>query len=141
MLIEGIVSGWEMVRSGVPEGSVLGPVLFVVFIDDIDENIRSTGLKFADDTKVVARVGTEKDREVLRGDLVSLFGWSQDWQMLFNLISVLLCISDLITLGRVWNWVESYLCRIRPPSRIFSQKIPTNVKMWLIFGLAELSRK
>ena len=85
VLIEGVVSGWEMVRSGVPQGSVLGPVLFVVFIDDIDENIRSIVLKFADDTKVVARVGTEEDREVLRRDLVSLFGWSQDWQMLFNL--------------------------------------------------------
>ena len=42
-------------------------------------------LRFADDTKVVARVGTEEDREGLRGDLVSLFRWSQDWQMLFNL--------------------------------------------------------
>ena len=72
---EGVVSGWEMVRSG---------VLFVVFIDNIDENICSTVLKFADDTKEVVRVGME-DREVLRGDLVSLFGWSQDWQMLFNL--------------------------------------------------------
>ena len=46
---------------------MLGPVLFVVFIDDIDENIHSTVLKFADDIKVVARVGTEEDREVLRG--------------------------------------------------------------------------
>ena len=66
MLIEGVVSGWEMVRSRVPQGSVLGPVLFVVFIDDIDANIRSTVLKFADDTKLVAKVGTDEDREVLR---------------------------------------------------------------------------
>ena len=73
MLIEGVVSGWEMVRSGVPQGSVLGSVLFVVSIDDIDKNIRSTVLKFADDTQVVARVGIEEDRKVLRGDLVSLF--------------------------------------------------------------------
>ena len=65
-MIEGVFSGWKMVRSMVPQGSVLGPVLFVVFIDDIDENIYSTVLKFADDTKVVARVGTE-DREVLSG--------------------------------------------------------------------------
>ena len=64
LLIEGVVSGWEMVRSGVPHGSVLGPVLFVVFIDDIDENVRSTVLKFADDTKVVARVGMEEDRKI-----------------------------------------------------------------------------
>ena len=40
MLIEGVVSGWEMVRSGVPQSSVL----FVVFIDDIDVNIHSTGI-------------------------------------------------------------------------------------------------
>ena len=66
----------------------MGLVLFVAFIDDIDVNIHSTVLKFADDTKVVARVETEEDREVLRGDLVSLFrwsDWSQDWQMLYNL--------------------------------------------------------
>ena len=85
VLIEGVVSDWEMVRSGVPQGLVLGPVLFVVFIDHIDVNICITVLKFADDTKVVARVGMEEDREVLTGDLVSLFGWSQDWPMLFNL--------------------------------------------------------
>ena len=52
MFIEGVVSGWEMVRSGVPQGSMLGSVLFVVFIGDIDVNIRSAVLKFADDTKL-----------------------------------------------------------------------------------------
>ena len=85
VLIEGVVSGWEMVRSEVPQGSVLGPVRYVVFIDDIEENIHSTELKFADNTKVGARVETEEDREVLRGDEVGLFGWSQNWPMLFNL--------------------------------------------------------
>ena len=42
-------------------------------------------LKFADDTKLVARVGSEEDRERLRQDLIELFRWSEDWQMLFNL--------------------------------------------------------
>ena len=61
MLFKGVVSGWEMVRSGVPQGSGLGPVLFVICIDYIDENIRSTVFKFVDDTKVVARVGMKED--------------------------------------------------------------------------------
>ena len=64
---------------------MLGPVLFIVFIDDIDEGIRSTGLKFADDIKLVASVGSEEDRERLRQNLIELFKWSEDWQMLFNL--------------------------------------------------------
>ena len=55
-----------------PQGSVLGPVLFMVFINDIDVNIRSTVLKFADDTKLVAKVGMKEDRKVLRGDLIRL---------------------------------------------------------------------
>ena len=76
VVIEGVASGWEWVLSGVPQGSVLGPVLFIVFIDDIDEGIRSTVLKFADDTKLVARVGSEEDRERLRQDLIELFKWS-----------------------------------------------------------------
>ena len=62
VVIDGETSGWELVLSGAPQGSVLGPVLFIVFIDDIDEGIRSTVLKFADDSKLVARVGSEEDR-------------------------------------------------------------------------------
>ena len=85
VVIEGVASGWEFVLSGVPQGSVLGSVLFIVFIDDIDEGIRSNVLKFADDTKLVARVGSEEDRDRLRQDLIELFKWSKDWQMLYNL--------------------------------------------------------
>ena len=59
VVIEGVASGWELVLSGVPQGCVLGPVVFIVFIDDTDEGICSTVLKFADDTKLVARVESD----------------------------------------------------------------------------------
>ena len=73
-----MVSGWEKVESGVPHGSVLGLVLFIIFIDDIEENVASKILKFAGDTKLIARVGTVREVERLRDDLRKLFGLAED---------------------------------------------------------------
>ena len=82
--INGQCSTWEAVTSGVPQGSVLGPVLFLIFINDLDSNLLSSVLKFADDTKVFGRVNSDKDREVLQQDLHRLMNWSDRWQMPFN---------------------------------------------------------
>ena len=70
--------------SGIPQGSVLEPVLFLVFIDDLEEGLMSDVLKFADDTKFFRRVGLEEDRGVLQRDLDRLVNWSDDWPMRFN---------------------------------------------------------
>ena len=84
VLLGGMASDWSTVRSGVPQGSVLGPVLFTIFINDIDENICSNIIKFADDTKVFTCVSDGKDVLALQDDLHTLCQWSNDWQMLFN---------------------------------------------------------
>ena len=70
--------------SGIPQGSVLGPVLFLVFIDDLEEGLMSDVLKFADDTKIFRRVDSDEDREALQRDLDGLAKWSEVWQMSFN---------------------------------------------------------
>ena len=67
-----------------PQGSVLGPALFLVFIDDLEEGLICDVLKFADDTKIFRRVDSEEDRGVLQRDLDRFLDWTEAWQMRFN---------------------------------------------------------
>jgi len=82
--INGTSSGWRVVLSGVPQGSVLGPLLFLIFINDLDLRLLSTILKFADDTKILGKAITPTDRLQLQLDLDELCKWAKDWQMKFN---------------------------------------------------------
>ena len=70
--------------SGVPQGSVLGLLLFLIYINELDDNITSNVLKFADNTKVFRKVNTDGDKQHLQNDLGRLFKWSEKWQMSFN---------------------------------------------------------
>ena len=70
---------------GVQQGSVLGPLFFVLFINDIDDRIISKISKFADDTKLCRVVGDDQEADILWEDLRRMFRWTQDWQILFNL--------------------------------------------------------
>jgi len=67
--------------SGVPHGSVLGPVLFLIFIDDLEDGIRNMVYKFADDTKVLAQVQSDAERKKLQEDFNKLSEWTKKWQM------------------------------------------------------------
>jgi len=72
------------VPSGIPQDSVLGPILFVLFINDLPDMVRSKVHIFADDTKIYRRVLTEQDCIELQADLTRLVDWSNKWQMKFN---------------------------------------------------------
>jgi hypothetical protein len=77
-------STWSEVLSGVPQGSVLGPVLFICYINDLPDIVNSFIYMYADDTKLFRRVDNNEDREELQRDLDLLGEWASKWQLRFN---------------------------------------------------------
>ena len=71
--------------SGVPQGSVLGPLLFLIFICELPDWIKCNMKMFADDTKVWKRIGAVEDGEELQRDLDTMMEWSDEWLLRFNL--------------------------------------------------------
>lgn len=76
------VSSGALVLSGIPQGSILGPILFTIFINDLPGATLSTCKIFADDTKLYNK---SDKHDILQRDLDSLLRWSEDWQLSFNI--------------------------------------------------------
>ena len=74
----------DNVLSGVPQGTVLGAVLFLVLISDISNNVDSNITSFADDTKVFATINNPSDCNDLQSDLDNIYSWTSDNNMMFN---------------------------------------------------------
>ena len=67
-----------------PQGSVLGPILFLVYINDLEEGVTGKLLKFADDTKLLRKTKEIGDKQKRQDDIDKSVRWSEKWQMLFN---------------------------------------------------------
>ena len=85
VLVEGEVSNWLPVVSGVPQGSILGPLLFILFINDLPRSARNSRVAlFADDAKCCRKITTIEDCRLLQQDLTRIIEWSKTWKMKFN---------------------------------------------------------
>ena len=84
VVVNGEESDWAEVLSGVPQGSVLGPVLFICYINDLPEVIHTTVKMFADDTKVFADVSDASNITEIQEDINRLDEWAKKWQLTFN---------------------------------------------------------
>ena len=84
VILNGQSSSWLDISAGVPQGSVLGPLLFLIYINDLPENLISESKLFADDTSIFSVFDIKKSSEDLNRDLLTINNWAFQWKMSFN---------------------------------------------------------
>ena len=85
VVMNGCASGWQKIKSGVPQGSVLGPLLFLIYINDLTENISSNIRLFADDVALFIKVVDPNVAfKAIESDLATISKWAETWKMQFN---------------------------------------------------------
>ena len=84
VVVEGKLSSSAPVISCVPQGTVLGPLLFLAYINDLPSKVHDKARLFADDCLLYRRIKTDEDAESLQDDVNKLQDWEADWQMHFN---------------------------------------------------------
>ena len=85
VVLSGQASFWAEVRASVPQGSIPGPLFFLIYINDLSENLKSTVKLFADDTSIFHVVkNPNTSAEILNHDLTKISEWAYRWKMSFN---------------------------------------------------------
>ena len=85
VVLNGQNSEWADIKAGVPQGSVLGPLLFLIYINDLPDGLKSSVKLFADDTSIFSTVkDINESCEVLNADLLQINSWAYQWKMSFN---------------------------------------------------------
>ena len=82
--VRGSYSNWTDVISGVPQGSVLGPTLFIIYVNDLPDYVQSFLGLFADDTKIYRSITSPIDSSLLQQDLISILDWCGIWLSSLN---------------------------------------------------------
>lgn len=84
VVLDGQASSWRPINAGVPQGSILGPLLFLIFMNDIVDHINSDPFLYADDTSLLKEIKSNNDLTILNDDLQSLSNWAAQWRVNFN---------------------------------------------------------
>ena len=84
VLINGLSYDWTEVSSGVPQGSVLGLLLFILYVNDLPSEVSSFCMLFADDAKLYKDLQNLEDFEMIQNDIEKLYQWTIKWRMFFN---------------------------------------------------------
>ena len=118
VMVNGCRSESESVISGVPQGTVLGPVLFVIYTNDLPD-VASHGLMFADVTKIFRRITSYDDADELQADIAKLEEWSETWQLRFNYDKC-----HILTLGKLHNihHAQRYVMSGNELEHVFDEK-------------------
>jgi hypothetical protein len=101
--VNGELSSSKAVISGIPQGSVLGPLLFVIYINDLPDVVQSNILLFADDTKIFNKVSSIDDATALQKDIDALNRWSDMWLLRFNTDKC-----HVLTMGKFHNITHTH---------------------------------
>ena len=115
VIVNGKTSEWAKVKSGVPEGALLAPLLFSLFINDLPTVVSSSKcVMYADDVKIYRQITSLTDCDLLQTDLTNICKWSTDWCLTLNAQK---CLSFTITLKRA-PVLHTYLVNSFPLQRV-----------------------
>ena len=84
VVVNGKSSEWTDVTSGIPQGSVLGQILFVIYINDMPDGLSSEIFLFGDGTKIFKEIKQKRDCDLLQNDLIFMELWTDIWLLRFH---------------------------------------------------------
>ena len=119
VVVNGERSNVAPVISGIPQGTVLGPLLFVVYINDLLDNITSDGFLYADDAKILRQITSRGDAEQLQSDIKTLEEWSRIWMLHFHPVKC-----HVLTMGKFENIMHTHRYEIcgQEMEHVFEEK-------------------